>query len=83
MPASCIEIIGPGCSKCATLEATVRETVAGLGLACEVVKVADMGAILARGILSTPALAIDGRIVVSGRVPGRGEIEKLLTAGAA
>ncbi len=76
-----IEVIGPGCSRCKTLEASAREAATRLGLSCEVVKVSDMNEIVQRGVMATPALAVDGRIVCTGRVPTVGEIEKLLQPG--
>lgn len=78
-----IEVIGPGCPKCKTLEASVREAVARLGMSCEVAKVSDMGEIIERGVMATPALAVDGRVVSTGRIPSASEIEKLLQAGGA
>ena len=78
-----VEIIGPGCAKCKTLEATTREAVGHLGLQCEVAKVSSMDEIIQRGVMSTPALAIDGKIVSSGRLPSAAEIEKLLVQGGA
>lgn len=78
-----VEVIGPGCPKCAALEATTAEVVRGLGLTCEVVKVSDMGEIVRRGIMMTPALAIDGKTVSSGRALAKAEIEKLLRSAGA
>lgn len=78
-----IEVIGPGCSKCKTLETAARDAVAKLGLSCEVSKISDMGEIIERGVMATPALAVDGKIVSTGRVLSAAEIEKILTAGGA
>lgn len=78
-----VEVIGPGCAKCKTLEASAKDAVAKLGLACEVKKVSDMGEIIDRGVMATPALAIDGKIVSTGRVLSTTEIEKILQAGGA
>jgi small redox-active disulfide protein 2 len=62
-----IEIFGMGCERCMELERNVREAVRRTGIDAEVVKVADAAAIAAKGILSAPALAIDGKIVSVGR----------------
>jgi small redox-active disulfide protein 2 len=57
-----------GCQKCKILEQHAREAVSELGLDAAVEKVADMGQIAAMGVMSTPALAIDGKVVSVGRV---------------
>ncbi len=77
-----IEVFGTGCAKCHLLEKHVAEAVRETGVAAEVVKVDDIAAIMSRGIIFTPALAIDGETKVSGRVPSVREIRELLTAGA-
>lgn len=76
-----VEVIGPGCAKCKSLEAAARDAVSNLGLSCEVAKVSDMGEIIRRGVMATPALAVDGKVVSTGRVLSAAEIEKLLQAG--
>ena len=73
-----IEVLGMGCCSCAKLYETVREVVAALGLQAEVVKIDDMKAVLARGVMTTPALVIDGVVKVAGRSPNREEIKKIL-----
>ena len=69
-----IEVLGPGCSNCVRLEANVREAVATAGTEAEVVKVTDYGEIMAYGIMSTPGLVIDGKVVSYGRVPSADDI---------
>lgn len=76
-----IEVIGPGCAKCKTLEAATRQAVQNLGLTCEVTKVSGMEDIINRGVMSTPALAVDGKVVSTGRVLNAKEIEALLARG--
>lgn len=73
-----IEVLGTGCAKCKALEKAVREAVDALGIVAEVRKVEDMNTIIERGVMMTPALAVDGKVVVSGKVVGRDEIEKLI-----
>ena len=73
-----ISILGPGCANCQTLEHRTREAVADLGLAADIEKVTDYGAIAAFGIMRTPGLVFDGEVVVSGRVPTTAEIKELL-----
>jgi small redox-active disulfide protein 2 len=79
MPARRIEIVGTGCAKCKSLEASAREAVEHLGIEAEVIKVDQMDDIVARGVMVTPALAIDGEVKSSGRVLSAAEVEKLLT----
>ncbi|MDQ7793344.1 MAG: thioredoxin family protein [bacterium] len=70
-----IKILGLGCPKCKLLEDNVRQALAETGLEAEVVKVSDPSAIAAY-VMLTPGLAIDGKVRVSGRVAGTGEIKK-------
>jgi len=75
-----IEVFGTGCAKCHQLEKHVAEAVRETGVQAEVVKVDDIAAIMNRGIIFTPALAIDGETKVSGRVPSVKEIKQFLGA---
>lgn len=74
-----IEVLGPGCANCQRLERNAREAVAMAGVEAEVVHVTDPREIVGHGILSTPGLVIDGRIVSYGRVPSAGDIAVWLT----
>jgi small redox-active disulfide protein 2 len=69
-----IEVLGPGCNNCRRLEANVREAVAIAGIEAEVVKVTDYAQIAAYGVLSTPGLVIDGKVVSTGRIPSAADI---------
>ena len=73
-----IEVLGPGCANCARLEANVRQAVAMAGVEAEVVKVTDYGQIMAHGVMSTPGLVIDGKVMSYGRVPSAGDIAEML-----
>lgn len=73
-----IEIFGTGCAKCKLLEKRVREAVEEIGGDIEIVKIEDIGEIINRGIMATPALAIDGKIKVAGRVPSKEEIKEMI-----
>ena len=78
-----ITILGPGCANCARLEANVTEALAGSGAHATVTKVTDYAEIAGYGIMSTPGLVVDGRVLVSGRVPSAGEVRELLAAAVA
>ena len=69
-----IEVLGPGCDNCKRLEANVREAVMMAGVEAEIVKVTDHAEIVAHGVLSTPGLVIDGKVVSAGRIPSAGNI---------
>lgn len=69
-----VEVLGSGCQKCRYVESVVREVVESAGLDVEVRHVTDMAQIASRGILSTPGLAIDGTVVMAGRVPTREQV---------
>lgn len=75
-----VKILGSGCANCRKLEAVAREAAASAGIAAEFVKVTDMKDILAYEVISTPALVIDEKLVSSGRIPTRTEIQGWLAA---
>ena len=73
-----IQILGSGCAKCKLLEENARAAVAELGLDAEVVKVSDMETIMGMGVMSTPALAVDGVVKSSGRVLSKDQVAAFL-----
>jgi small redox-active disulfide protein 2 len=75
-----IEVLGPGCHNCRQLERNAREAMAMTGVEADIVKVTDYAEIAGYGILSTPGLVIDGKVVSYGRVPSPGDIAAWLTA---
>ncbi|TVQ55006.1 MAG: thioredoxin family protein [Spirulina sp. DLM2.Bin59] len=75
-----IEILGTGCKKCQQLEANAKQAVAALDLAAEVFHITDPVEIAMRGVMSTPALAVNGAVVTSGKVLSADQIQPLLTA---
>lgn len=70
-----IKILGTGCQKCKTLERMTAEVVAENNFSAEITKVEDMMEILKYGIIATPGLVIDEKVVVSGRLPSKDEIK--------
>lgn len=73
-----IKILGTGCPKCKKLEANVIEAVEKLGANAEIVKVEEIRDIMAYGIMSTPALVIDEKVKIYGKVASVNEIVKLI-----
>ena len=73
-----IKVLGPGCPKCETLLAGVKEVAAQLELECRIDKVTDIQEIVAHGVMMTPALVIDGEVKTVGKVPSKDEIIALL-----
>jgi len=69
-----IEVLGSGCQKCQYVEKIVREVVDAAGIEAEVRHVTDSAEIASRGVLGTPGLAIDGTVVLAGRVPTREQV---------
>ncbi len=73
-----IEVLGPGCPKCQATLRNAEQALRELGIPAEFVKVTDLGEIVARGVMMTPALAVNGEIKVSGHVPTVEEIKRIL-----
>ncbi len=74
-----IKVLGTGCAKCKALEKATIEAVEKSGVQATVTKVEDIVEIMQSGVMTTPALIIDGEIVVKGKVPSVNEIAALLT----
>lgn len=75
-----IKVLGSGCAKCKSLEKLTWETVNELNLDAEVEKVEDIVQIMGYGIMVTPALVINEKVVVKGYVPGHKELAEILTS---
>jgi small redox-active disulfide protein 2 len=73
-----IEILGSGCPKCKTTEEIVKRVVKKLGIKAEVNHVYDINKIIEYGVMMTPAVAIDGKIVVEGKIPTEEETEGII-----
>ena len=74
-----VRVFGPGCANCKRLEQHTREALAKLGQPADVTKVEQLGEITDAGVMRTPALGIDGRIVLEGRVPDVPELTTIIT----
>ncbi|BCW99229.1 MAG: redox-active disulfide protein 2 [Armatimonadota bacterium] len=75
-----IRIFGPGCMKCRETEKIVRNVLAEAGIEADVEKVEDIQAIVAAGVVSTPAVEIDGQVKIAGKVPRPDDIKRLIGA---
>lgn len=73
-----IEVLGSGCAKCKTLYENVKKAVEESGKEAEIIKVEEIPKIMAYGVMSTPALVIDGQVKFSGKVASIGEIMGML-----
>jgi small redox-active disulfide protein 2 len=73
-----IEVLGTGCSKCKNLYENTRKAVEESGTTVEVVKVEDIPSIMKYGVMSTPALVIDGTVHFSGKIASVSDIKALL-----
>ena len=74
-----IKILGTGCPKCKTLEKLTRDVVEQNGIDANITKVEDIMEIMKYGIMTTPALVVNGKVEIKGRVPSSDEIKQVLT----
>lgn len=77
-----IKVFGPGCATCRAAEQIVLEAVASSGMNVAVEKVTDLREMMAAGVLSTPAISINGTVLCSGRVPSKHEVVVWLMSAA-
>lgn len=75
-----IKILGSGCKKCITLGENTQAALANLSREAQILKVTDIAEIAAHGVMSTPALVIDDKVVSVGKVLSTSDVEKLLSA---
>ena len=73
-----IKVLGPGCANCVNLERVTRQAVDGLGIDATIEKVTDYPTIAGYGVMATPALVVDEKLVLSGRVPSTAQVRQLL-----
>jgi small redox-active disulfide protein 2 len=78
-----IKVLGPGCANCKKLYAEAEKAIAQSGQPATITKVEAMEDIVAYGILRTPGLVIDEKVVASGRIPSAAEIVTMITTAAA
>lgn len=73
-----LQVIGPGCARCRSLAETVQAAADDLGIEYRIEKVTDPMEIARLGVMLTPALAVDGQVKLSGKVPTSEEVKPLL-----
>ncbi|MFC6686984.1 thioredoxin family protein [Jhaorihella thermophila] len=76
-----IKVYGPGCKRCETTEQMVREAAAKLGIEAQVEKVTDPRQIAMAGVMSTPGIAVNGKLVHAGGLPDPAKLEGWLQNG--
>ena len=64
-----IEVLGPGCPRCANVEANVKKALLELKKEAEIVKITDINTMIEKGVIQTPALIINGKIIIQGKIP--------------
>ncbi|RXF72405.1 thioredoxin family protein [Arcticibacter tournemirensis] len=74
-----IKVLGTGCPKCKALEKATMEAVKEAGIDATVTKVEDIVEIMKYGVMSTPALVVEEKVVMTGRVPSASEIKEILS----
>lgn len=74
-----IQVLGTGCAKCKALEKITREVVAEAGIDANITKVEDTVEIMKFNVMTTPALVVDGKVVLKGRIPSNSELKEILT----
>jgi small redox-active disulfide protein 2 len=74
-----IQVLGTGCPKCKALEKLTREVVTASGIEATISKVEDIVEIMKFNVMTTPALVVDGKVVLKGRLPSNSELKELLT----
>jgi small redox-active disulfide protein 2 len=73
-----LQILGTGCAKCHALTQATEQAARALGVPYELEKVTDLNRIMSFGVMMTPALVVDGKVKLSGKVPTVDELKKLL-----
>lgn len=76
-----IKVLGTGCSKCVKLEENVRKTIVELGIEANIEKITDLNKIMSYGVLMTPGLVINEKVVSFGRVLNSNDIANLINKG--
>ncbi len=73
-----LQILGTGCAKCSNLAAATEQAAKALGLEYQMEKVTELNRIMSFGVMMTPALVVDGKVRVAGRVPSIDDLKQML-----
>ncbi|MDY4732394.1 MAG: thioredoxin family protein [Prevotella sp.] len=73
-----VKVLGPGCSKCKTTYKVVEKVISDNALDVSLVKVEDIEEIMRYNIMSTPAIVVDGKVMMKGKVPTESEVKQML-----
>ena len=73
-----IQILGTGCPKCQKLAENARQAAENLGLDYQIEKITEINEIMKFGVMTTPGLAVDGKVLLTGKVPPASDLEKLM-----
>ena len=76
-----VQVLGTGCPKCKKVTELAEKAVKELGVEAEVVKVTDINEIADFGVMMTPALAVDGEVKVTGKIPSLKEVKEWIGGG--
>lgn len=75
-----VKVFGPGCKRCDTAETMLRAAASKLGIDVEIEKVTDPKSMAMAGVMSTPGITVDGKLVHAGGLPDSAKLEQWLTA---
>ena len=70
-----VKVYGPGCKRCETTEKVIKDAASRLGVEVAVEKITDPRSIAMAGVMSTPGIAVDGKLVHAGGLPGAGKLD--------
>ena len=74
-----IKVLGTGCKKCKTLEKLTFQAVEELGITADIIKIDDIVEIMQFGVMTTPALVINNKVVLKGKVPSINELKQIIS----
>ena len=73
-----IEVLGPGCPRCVNVEANVKNALLELKKEADVIKITDINTMIEKGVIQTPALIINGKIIMQGKIPTVEQLKEII-----
>jgi small redox-active disulfide protein 2 len=73
-----IEVLGPGCPRCTNVEENVKKALLELKKEAEIVKITDINTMIEKGVIQTPTLIINGKIIIQGKIPTVEQIKEII-----